>query len=139
MKKVVVVFPRDRYFSSASGALQITLMDQKWMTVLGGADSIRFELTTYFTSSATARILFNLSEGTKVEARPSMNPTAGVALTSFPSGSPTPAPTVGAVPVQVNGPFGGVLDVVLQVWDSAGTPELVSVEAELRATLFYND
>ena len=42
MKKVVVVFPRDRYFSSASGALQITLMDQKWMTVLGGADSIRY-------------------------------------------------------------------------------------------------
>ncbi len=139
MKKIVIAFPRDRYFSSASGALQITLMDQKLMTVIGGANNIRWELTTYFASSTTARILVNLSEGTKAEARPSMNPNAGVALTAFPSGSPTPAPQLGAVPVQVNGPFGGVVDAVLQVWDIAVSPVMVWVEAEVRATLFYND
>ena len=108
------------------------------MVALGGADNIRWELTTYIVSSSTARVLVNVSEGTKADARPSMNPNTGVALTAFPVGSPTPAPLLGAVPVQMNGPFGGVVEALLQVWDSAVSPTMVWVEVELRATLSYN-
>lgn len=138
MKKVVVVFPRARYCSNASGAIQITVAEERLLSVLGSADNARRELTTYAVSSTTARVLVTLNEGTKAESRPGSNSFSGVLLQAFPSGSPTPAPTLGAVVVQVTGPFGGLVDATLQVWDIAGSPTAVWVDAEVRVTLLFN-
>ncbi len=138
MKKIVVVFPRARYCSDASGGVQVTVTDEKVLSLLGSADDLRCELTTYAVSSSTVRIQVSLNEGTKGEMRPGINIFAGVSLVDFPSGSPPSAPQLGAVITQVNGPFGGLVDASLRVWDSAGSPTAVWVEAEVRATLLFN-
>jgi hypothetical protein len=138
MKKIVVVFPRARYCSDATGAVQVSVTEEKVLSLLGSADNLRCELTTYGSSSTTARIQVTLSEGTKAEMRPGVNIFAGVSLADFPSGSPPSAPQLGAVITQVNGPFGGLVDASLRVWDTAVSPTAVWVEAELRVTLLFN-
>ena len=138
MKKIVVVFPRARYCSDATGAVQVTVTDEKVLSLLGSADDLRCELTTYAVSSTTARIQVTLGEGTKAEMRPGINIFAGVHLVDFPSGGPPSAPQLGAVITQVNGPFGGLVDAGLRVWDTAVSPTAVWVEAEVRATLLFN-
>jgi hypothetical protein len=138
MKKIVVVFPRARYCSDASGGVQVTVTDEKVLSLLGSADSLRCELTTYAVSSTTARIQVSLNEGTKAEMRPGINIFAGVSLVDFPSGSPPSAPQLGAVITQVSGPFGGLVGASLRVLDTAGSPTAVWVEAEVRATLLFN-
>lgn len=138
MKKVVTVFPRDRYCSDSTGNAQPIQMKDKLLEIIGSADDTRWELTTYATSGAIARILVTVTEGTKADVRPSTNIFAGVPLTFFPSGSPTPAPTIGVVETQVNGPFAGILDVVIKVFDVTVPPATaVWVDAELRVTQFF--
>ena len=64
MKKIVVVFPRARYCSNAGGLAQISVAEEKVLSLLGSADDLRCELTTYAVSGTTARIQVTLSEGT---------------------------------------------------------------------------
>ena len=137
MKKVVTVFPRDKYhcIAGAAGA-QTTLMEEKLMAMIGSADALRVEITTYSCSGSTVRIAVSLFEGAKAEVRPSMNVFSGIALVDVPA-SPA-APVAGVVETQVSSPFAGILDMVLKVWDTTGTPIAGWVEAEVRVTLFFN-
>lgn len=136
MKKVVTVLPRDKYFSDVSGAGGVTLVQEKLMAMIGSADDIRVEVITYAISGATTRMAISLVEGTNIQMRPSMNMYTGALFATIPSTIPTPAPLIGVVETQVNGPFSGVMDIVLKVWDSASASQ-VWVEASVRLTLFY--
>ena len=133
MKKVVVAFPRARYCSDGSGASQNYALDEKLIPILGGADEMRWEVATYATSGANARLQVTVSAGTKSTSRPSINMYSGVVLTSFPPG----APVLGVDETQISGPFAGLVDAALRAWDNAGTA-LTWVEAEVNVTLYYN-
>ncbi len=139
MKKIVTVFERNKYYSDGTGNPQNYFVKESLIAVLGGADDIRVEVTTYGVSSTNARWLVTLTEGTKSEERPGANLYSGKGLTFFPSAAPTPAPTLGAdTPVQVSGPFSGLVDAALRIFASSGSAQ-EWVDMEIRVTLFYNN
>lgn len=137
MKKIVIAFSRQRYSSASNGGPTLFLMDERLMALIGGANDMRWELTTYATSGGDARALVTLSEGTKSDSRPSANIFSGTGLTYFPSASPTPAPMIGVAVIQVNGPFSGLVDGVLKIWDINNT-SLQWVDMEVRLTLIFH-
>ena len=134
MKKIVLVFPRQRYVSDSNGAPQLFPMNESLMSALGSATDLRWEVTIYAKSGTDARMQIAVSEGTKSEVRSSSNVFGGVALASVPASS---TPTHGAQVTHVSGPFGGLVDAVLKVWDNANT-STQWVDAEVRVTLIFN-
>lgn len=132
MKKVITAFPRQRYTSDASGNPVLYPIATALMEVLGGSDDMRWEFIVYAASSSNARMQLTLVEGTRIEPRPSSSPMAG---TGFGSGFPSLgslAPGVIA-PVNITGPYGGVMDAVLKVWlnGAPGGPEWVDMEVRV--------
>jgi hypothetical protein len=132
MKKVIVVFPRERYVSDQDGLSQSTPMVPALMEALGGGTTARWEVTVYARSSSQARLDLSIFEGTKKDARPSANKFSGTALPS----TPLAVSALGVTNLQANGPFHGLLDATLAMKSAApvaGTQEWM--DAEVRVTL----
>lgn len=132
MKKVFIVFKRDRYTSDPDGQPLVNPMMPSLMEALGGATSMRWEVTIYARSSTNARLDIAIFEGTKPDPRPSANKFAGVNIGS----TPQRLTTLGITNIQVNGPFHGIVDATVAGKSNSpvvGTQEWVDAEVRVSA------
>ena len=135
MKKVVTVFARNRYVSGATGNSQNYQMSANLMNTLGSAVAMRYEVTIY-SKSTNAELNLALYEGTKQEARPSMNDFAGKVILI--GGNPSAVFTGIGINsyVDITASYSGLVDVLMSVKAASGTAQ-EWVDAEVRATLTY--
>ena len=133
MKKVVTVFERKRYVSEPDGKEARLEMPAGLMTIIGGADLLRWEATVYAKSSSNAQLILTFYEGTKLESRPSLNSYSGQQL------STTTITTLGLTYNNITGNFSGLVDAIIGV-KSSGTPPTAPewVDAEVRLTATYS-
>ena len=132
MKKIVVVFARNRYVSGASGGAQNYQMPANLLNSLGGSVAMRYEITIYG-RSANAELNLTLYEGTKQDPRPSINDFSGKILSG-----PTAYTGIGINSyLDITAAYCGLVDAVMSVKAASGTSQ-EWVDAEIRATLTYN-
>ena len=131
MKKVVTVFARNRYVSSANGGSQRYQMPLNLMATLGGSVAMRLEITMY-ARSTNAQILLTPYEGTKHDPRPCLNDFSGKRI-----GDPLdPFTGIGLTYLDITTSYSGLVDVLMEVKAGTGTAQ-EWVDAEIRATLTY--
>ncbi|MCB9761330.1 MAG: hypothetical protein H6739_15920 [Alphaproteobacteria bacterium] len=128
MKRTIKILSRDTYLSTSSGSPQRYQHDLGLCKTMGAADGLRLQFVGYRQSAATARVQLVLWESAIPGRRPieyQQQFGASYLITELrPS------------PIQIDGPFGGLLEVCVEVDDSAATDE-VEFEFEIHATLFH--
>ncbi len=132
MKTMVVVFEAQTYTSKADGTAKVVVSSDRLRTVLGQAKIIRLEWVG-FRMSPNAEVKLKVWESSYAGMRPSELEQAGAPFfTSSALTAPRPASE------NVVGPFGGFVDVTMEVRNNAGAVP-VEVEGVVCATLVMEE
>ncbi len=132
MKTMVVIFEAQTYTSKADGSAKVVVCSDRLRAVLGQAKVIRLEWVG-FRMSPNSEVKLKVWESSYAGMRPSELEQAGAPF--FTSQALT---VLRPAPENVTGPFGGYIDVTMEVRNSVGAT-LVDVEGVVCATLVMEE
>jgi hypothetical protein len=132
MKKVVTVFARDTFISASDGSTKVYKHAPEMFPLLGSAKLVKLQWIGHRSSKSTAEVTIRDYESSYPVRRPS-EVGSQISLSGNVFTALRPAP------ITVPASFQGLLEIVVEVRDSDGSPVEVQVEGELWATLIFEE